>query len=124
MSSIEQQIDRAELVAEAGHAVVTQRVDHLVGELLARDIADRGLRFAALHLVADGVHEMGLAHAGAAVEEERVVGLRGPLGDCAGGGAGKLVAVADDEGVKGVPRVQLCRRGPVETPLLRGTLRP
>ena len=38
----EQHIDRAELVAEAGHLVVAQRVDHLVSELLDRDVADGG----------------------------------------------------------------------------------
>jgi hypothetical protein len=39
------------------------------------------MRLAALHLVADGMHQVGLAHADAAVEEERVVGLGGALGD-------------------------------------------
>ena len=73
------------------------------------------LRLAPLHLVADGVHQVGLAHADAAVEKERIVGLRWALGDGFGGGAGELVAVADDEGVEGVARVELRRRGPVET---------
>ena len=35
----------------------------------------------ALHLVADGVHQVGLAHSHAAVEEERIVGARGALCD-------------------------------------------
>ena len=74
---------------------------------------------AALHLVADGVHQVGLAHADAAIEEERIVGARGPLGDGQRGGAGKLVAVADDEGVEGVARVELRGGGPVEARLLR-----
>ena len=77
------------------------------------------VRLAALHLVADGVHQVGLAHAHAAVEEERIVGLGGALGDGQRGGAGKLVAVADDEGVEGVARVELRRGGPVEARLLR-----
>ena len=71
----EQHVDVAELVAEAGHLVVADGVDHLVGELLTGDVADGGVGLTALHVVADGVHQVGLAHADAAVEEERVVGL-------------------------------------------------
>jgi hypothetical protein len=118
MSSIKQHIHRTEAVAEAGHAVVAHRGDHLVGELFRRDVADRGHRLAALHLVADGVHQVGLAHAHAAIEEQGIVGLRGPLGHGQRGGARKLVAVADHEGVKGVARVELRRRRPVEAGLL------
>ncbi len=70
-----------------------------------------------LDLVADGLHEMGLAHTDAAVEEERVVGLRGTLRDRLAGGVGKLIAAADDEGVEGVAWVQLCRAVPIETRL-------
>jgi len=54
----QQHIDIAELVAEAGHLVVAQRVDHLVGELLAGDIADGRLREALLDLVPDGLHQV------------------------------------------------------------------
>ncbi len=96
----EQHVHVAEAVAEAGHLVVADGVDHLVGELLAGDVADGGVRLAALHVVADGVHQVGLAHADAAVEEERVVGLGGALGDGLRGGHGELVAAADDEGVE------------------------
>ena len=75
-------------------------------------------RLAALHLVADGVHQVGLAHAHAAIQEERIVGARRPLGHRQRGGARKLVAVADDEGVEGVARVELRGGGPVEARLL------
>jgi len=82
MDVIDQQhIDIAELVAEADHLVVAQRVDHLVGELLAGDIADGRLREALLDLVPDGLHQVGLAHADAAIQEQRVVGFRRPFGD-------------------------------------------
>ena len=74
---------------------------------------------AALHLVADGVHQVGLAHAHAAIQEERIVSARRALGHGQRGGAGKLVAVADDKGVKGVARVELRSGGPVEARLLR-----
>ena len=110
----QQHVDVAELVAEAGHLVVAQRVDHLVGELFAGDVADGRLGLAALDLVADGVHQVGLAHADAAVEEERVVGLGRTLRDRLAGGVGELVAAADDEGVEGVARIQLRGAVPVE----------
>ena len=66
--------------------------------------------------MADGVHQVRLAHSDAAVEEERVVGARRPLCDGQRSGAGKLVAVADDEGVEGVSRIELRGGGPVELP--------
>ena len=98
----EQDIHGAEFVAEADHLVVAQRVDHFIGELLAGCVADGGLRRAALDFVTDGLHEMGFAHADAAVEEERIVGFRRTLGDGLAGGMGELVAAADDEGVEGI----------------------
>ena len=76
----EQQIDRAKLVAKAGHFVVAQRIDHFVGKFFAGDIADGALRLALFYLVADGMHEMRLAHADTTVNEERVVGFRGAFG--------------------------------------------
>jgi hypothetical protein len=113
----EQDVDAAELVAEAGHLVVAQRVDHVVGELLAGDVADGGLRLATLDFVSDGLHEVRLAHADAAIEEERVVGFGRTLGDGLAGGVGELVAGADDESVEGVARIQLRGAIPIEAGL-------
>ncbi len=97
--------------------LVTQRVDHVVGELLAGDVANGGLRQATLDLVSNGLHEMGLAHAYAAVEEERVVSLGRSFGDGLAGSVGELVAAADDEGVEGVAGIQLGGAIPVEARL-------
>ena len=72
-----------------------------------------------LDLVADGLHQVGLAHADAAVEEERVVGFRRTFGDRLAGGVGELIAAADDECVEGVARIQLRRAVPVEACLRR-----
>ena len=72
---------------------------------------------AALDLVSDGLHEMGFAHADAAVKEERVVSLGGTFGDSLAGGVGKLVAAADDEGVEGIAWIQLRGAIPVEARL-------
>ena len=72
------------------------------------------MRLTALHVVADGVHEMSLAHADAAIEEEWVVGLGGSLGDGLCGGHGELIARSDDERVEVVAGVELRGAGPVE----------
>ena len=52
------------------------------------------------------MQQVGLPQAGAAVDEEGVIGLAGLLGDAPGGGVGQAVSVADDEGVKGVAGVK------------------
>src|SRR6185437_1293731 len=117
----EQNIHVAKLVAEAGHLVVAQRIDHLVGELLARQVADGHLRLAAFDLMPDGLHEMSLAHADSAIEEERVVGLGGPLGHGQRGGVSKLVAGADHESIEGVARVKLSGSVPIKARLVSQT---
>ena len=54
----------------------------------------------------DGVQEVGLAEAGVAVDEERVVGLGRCLGHGDRRGVGESVGSADDEVVEAVLRVE------------------
>ena len=65
------------------------------------------------------MHQVGLAHAHAAVEEEWVIGLRRALCDGLRRSGGKLVAAAYDERVKLVARVELRGGVPVKARLLR-----
>src|SRR5207302_3256023 len=65
----------------------------------------------------DGLHQVSLAHANAAVEEKRVIGLRWTLCNSSASRMGKLVTAADDERVESVARVQLRGAIPVETGL-------
>ena len=67
----------------------------------------------------DGLHQVGLAHADATVEEERVVGLRGMLADSARRSMSKLIAGAGDEIVEGVLGIKLSGAVPIEALLLR-----
>ena len=60
-------------------------------------------------VVADGLEQVGLAQAGVAVDEQRVVLPGRGLGHGEGGGVGEAVGRADDEGVEGVPRVDVVR---------------
>src|SRR5207248_11151138 len=91
-----QHIDIAELVAEASHLVVAQRVDHLVGNLLAGEIADRGLRLVLLHHVPNGLHQVRFPHAYPTIEEEWVISHGWTLRHSLSGSKGELIAAADD----------------------------
>ncbi len=106
----QQHVDRAVLLAEARGAVEADRVDQLVDELLGRQVLDLQPAVLLADVVPDGVQQVGLAQAHAAVEEERVVAAPGLVGDGARGGVGELVRVADHEGVELVARLE--RRDP------------
>ena len=83
------------------------RGDEVVRELLGRRARGPSRPSPnAAHVVADRVQEVRLADARRAVDEERVVGLAGQLGDRERGGVGEAVAVADDELVEGELRAE------------------
>src|SRR5438132_12953969 len=107
----------AELVAETGHLVVAQRVDHLIGEFLAGDVTDCRLRLTPFDLMTDGLHEVRLAHTNTPIQEERVVSLGRTLRHRLTCRVSELVAAADNEGIKGIARIQLRSAIPIETRL-------
>ena len=76
-----QHIDVAEAVAKFHVLVVLDGGDQLVGEHLAGQIEHAHVREMILNEVADGVHQVRLAQADAAVEEQRVIGHARLLGD-------------------------------------------
>ena len=94
----------------------------MVGERLDGRVADDGAVAERQHVVADRVEQVGLAEARRGVQEQRVVGLPGKLGDRQRGGVGEAVAVADDELVEAVARVERAG-GEVEALGLRGRAR-
>ena len=102
----QEHVDVAVAPLEPVLPVVADRVDELVGELLAGDVAHLGAGVEAAHVVADGVQQVGLAQPGVAVDEQRVVGLARRLGHRDGRRVGEAVGGADDEGLEGVLRVQ------------------
>src|SRR5215467_10004299 len=81
------------------------------------------MRLSALHLVPYGLHEVGLAHANAPVQEERVIGLRRALRNRLAGGMSELVSAANDESVEGVTRIQLRGAVPIKASLRGGKRR-
>ena len=104
-------IGSAETVTELLVAVGLHGGDQLVGKVLAGDVDDVHLRMQLVGIVADGVHEMGLAKAHAAVDEQGVVCLRGHLGHRQGYRVGEPVAAAHHEGIEGVLGVQVGQTG-------------
>ena len=120
----EQDVDRAVALAEAARAgaaiLGADRVQQIVGEGLAGDVEHAGVGIASDDGVADGMQEMGLAQADAAVDEQRVIGVSRRLADAQGGGVGEPVGGPDDEALEGEPRVQPDRRASAPTPWARG----
>ena len=93
----EQQVDPPVARPELVDLALLDRCDELVRELLAGGVDDALARELGHDLVADGVHQVGLAEADAAVQEERVVGVAGALRDGQARGVGEPVGRADDE---------------------------
>ena len=103
----QQHVGLAVFLAELDELVVLDSVNVFVGELFGGEIGDARALFVADDVLADGVEQMRLAQADAAVKEERIVGFAGRLGDGQRGGIGKIVVVADDERFKGVFGIEM-----------------
>ena len=111
-----QQIDRAELLLEVHCRAEPQRPNELVHEFLGRQVDHLAARGVHADMPGDGMHQMGLAEADAAIEEERVErhGMNragAGLGDPPGGRMRQLVGLADDEVLEGETRVERRREG-------------
>ena len=98
----EQHVDAAVFFPEGFQPVVFHALDQLVGEGLAGNVQDLHIRMGGQDLVADGIHQMGLAQAGIAEQEEGVVGVGRVVCNGHGCGLGKPVGVAHHEIVEGV----------------------
>ena len=106
MSSISRtSAPRKRLLKPAAPSLRT-RADELAGEGLDGRVAHGQAVAVARDVVADRVQQVRLAEPGRAVQEERVVGLAGQLGDGERRGVREAVAVADDELLERVLRVQ------------------
>jgi hypothetical protein len=102
-----QHVDGAEHLLEADRVLFAQRADEAVHELLGREVEDVGLGEIRLKLPRDGVHQVRLAEAHAAVEEQRVERDVAAFGHAARGGLGQFVGLADDEILEGELRVEV-----------------
>ena len=93
----EEQIGLPILAAELDILTALNGSDQLVGELVALDVDDLGVRLLLADAIGDGVEQMGLAHAGRAVDEQGVVHIAGMIADGDGSGVGEPVGGAHHE---------------------------
>ena len=97
----EQHIRQTVFLPEQLGGAVFHRLDDLVGEYLAVHVDDVEIRVVFRHLELDGVEQVGLAQAGGAVDEQRVVGAGGVGRHRLRRRKGELVGRAADEVLKG-----------------------
>src|SRR5271157_1771876 len=100
----QQDVDRAVFIPEGLGGVTADGVDQVVGELFAGNVKD--VASAAMTVIANGMQQVGLAQADAPVQEERVVGAGGILGDRPCSGRRQAVVRADHEVLKGIAGVE------------------
>ena len=105
----QQHVHRPIALAEIEHAIVADRVDHLVHESLGRDVGELQIAIVLQHVVPDRVHQVRLAETHAAVDEQRVVRTRRRFGHRAARRVRKLIRRSDDERVEGVAGIEAGR---------------
>ena len=104
----QQRVHLLEAALELVHRLFDQRLGHGAEELLAAQVKHAGVRVLPAHLVAGGEHQVRLAQAGAAVQQQRVVRtVAGFLRGLPRRGAAQLVAATLDEVVEGVVQVHV-----------------
>ncbi len=106
----EQDVKVAVAVLELLGAGRAEGTDELIGEALGRGVADAERRRIGSQIVGDRTEQVSLAEPWGSVEKERVIGLRGRLGDGEGRSVGQPVALSDHETVECVIGVELDRR--------------
>ena len=97
----EEQVTFPVFVAEFHVFAAGNGGNQLVGEFVALDINDVRLWILAADVVGDGIQQVGLTHAGRAVDEQGIIHLPRIFGDGDGGTVGKPVAGADHEIIEG-----------------------
>ncbi len=100
--------------------LVAERVDEVVDEGLARHVAHGERRGVLGDVLRDGLEQVRLAEAGAAVDEERVVRLRRRFGDGERGRVREAIRRADHERVERVLHVEPAALGPYRRSLDHG----
>ena len=104
----QQGVDADELALELVGGLLLQGAEEGVVELVGAQVQDPRGRIVGTHQVAGGDHQVGLAEAGAAVQQQRIVGaVAGFQRGLPGGGAAELVAAAFDEVVEGVMGIEV-----------------
>ena len=82
-------------------------VDQFICELVALDVDDVGVGIFLADAVGDCIEQVGLAHAGGAVDEQGVIDLSRGLGNGNGGGVSEAVAWAHHKIIEGKLRIKV-----------------
>ena len=98
----EQNVRIAVLAAEFRHLGKAERLDQLVGEVVAFDIANHHVGIVLLDFVADRVEKMGFSESRVAVEEQGIVRLGRIRRDGKACRVREFVGRSDNEGIKGI----------------------
>lgn len=98
----EEDVDVAVTAAEAFRVLVLDTLDKFVDEVFAGDTEETHIGEVLQQFVTDGVHQVCLAQAAAAVDVERIPLLGRCRCNGLGHGRSDAVAVADDEVIKGI----------------------
>jgi hypothetical protein len=94
------------LGSKLSHFFVPQAVDQFVGKFLRRKVTDLGREIILDNVISNGVKEVSLSETNASVDEQGVVVFSREVGYGQGGGMSELIARPNDEGLKGIARVE------------------
>ncbi len=97
----QQQVERVVVGLELVEGAALVGLNHIRDELLGMDVENFGVGLVLQQAVAHGMHQVGLAQAHAAVDEERVVQVPGRARDVHGGGPRHAVGRALHQGLEG-----------------------
>ena len=107
----EQQVERVVVALELVEGLLLIGAHHVGDVLLGVDVPDASVGPRVGERIADRLHQVGLAQAHAAIDEQRVIGNAGVFGHLDRRSAGELVRLAGHEAVE--------RESPVEARALR-----
>ena len=96
----EEQVRFPIFVAEFDVLTALDGGNQFVGKLVTLDVDNLGIRLLLTDAVGNGIQQMGLTHAGRAVDKQRVVHITGMVADGDGSRMGKAVGRAHHEIIK------------------------
>src|SRR5438093_3096687 len=102
----QEEIDLAITLSEFDQITVLDRVDELVDEQFTGDINHLYVFLLGPNVLADGLHQVGLAKTDTAINEQRVVRACGRLRHGQSGGMRNFIVRTNDERFEGIPGIQ------------------
>ena len=98
-------IDATILMAKIKNLTVLKVVNQVIHKFFSRDVQNLKVLAVIESKMTDGIHKMGLAQPGSAVDVKRIIGKSRLLGDGDGCGMGKLITRTNDKVFESIIRV-------------------